>query len=150
MNTEHPKQSSGLKFVYVVTAIIAVSLLGFLALLFCLDVRDLFTPSTKIATESPLVILARIDTNAVPRCLVISEIWRQPKEVSLPSIRVGAKLPFTWPTNGGALPDGMVICYRRSFPVIETGHFRFQEDFVIWQGRIDNMTIKEFKIACGL
>lgn len=150
MSAEYPKPSIGLKFAYAVAAILIVSFIGFLGLLCFLDTRDFFTPSEKLAAKSPLIILTRVDTNAPAPCLVITEIWRQPKEITSSSLKIGAKIPFRWSTNAGVLPDGVVLCYRRSFPLIESGSFQSQEEFYIWQGYIDNMTVEEFKKTCGL
>jgi hypothetical protein len=146
MDTLRPKYSLGLKLILGAVLL----LVALVVELFYLDLRDFAKPPMKVAAESPLIVLACVDTNSAAKSWVISEIWRQPAGVSLPAIKVGAKLPNTWASDAGAPPDGVVICYRRTFPLIEAGRFSSQAEFFIRQGRIDNMTIKEFKSACGL
>lgn len=155
MNTGHQNQSSGLKRVYTIVRVFIVCLIGFLALLFFLDLRDFLTPSLKLAAKSPLIILTHVDTNAPTRYLVITRIWKQPKDIS-PKVMIGAKIPFEW--GSGKPPEGAVIFYRRSFPLIWTDRFILQRGFFIRQGRVDidqqgnvdHITVEEFKSDCGL
>ncbi len=150
MNDKLSKHTLRSKIIYLVVGVIILSFAVFFGLCVYQDTRDVFASPVKIAADSPLVVLARVDTNAPAQSWVVTEIWRQPKDISSSSIKVGAKLPFTPPVDKSALPDGVIVCYRRSLPLIETGRFRSQAEFYIRGGRIENYSIAEFKKACGL
>jgi|SRR5712671_143651 len=155
METTHPKYPLGIKLIVGAVGLVVILFVSFLAWLFYLDTRDFIDSRspTKLTANSSLIILVRVDTNA-PTNFIVTEIWKQPAETSAQPIKIGARFPIGWPKNGGPLPDGEVIFYHRDQPPIpfiepKPKLIRWSE-YVIWQGHIDNMTVRQFKTACGL
>jgi hypothetical protein len=155
MDATRPKYQSGMKLILGVVGLVVILFVGFVAWLFCLDTRDWIDSSSpkKLGVHSSLVILARLDTNT-PMSFVVTEIWKQSGETSTESVKVGAKFPFVWARDVGPLPEGGVFFYHRDQPAIplidpKPKLIRWS-DYFIRQGQIDNMTIPQFKTACGL
>ena len=120
-----------------------------------MDTRDWIESSspTKLGTHSALIILARFDTNA-PSSLIVTEIWKQSAATSVRPVKVGVRFLHGWPKDAGSPPDGMVIFYHRDqtpIPFIEPKpKLAPWSVYAVRQGRIDNMTVQQFKTACGL
>ena len=151
MDTTRPKYPLALKLVLGIVCLAAILFVFVAVWLGYLDSRDLIDSRSpaKLGANSSLVILARFDMNATPN-LVVAEIW---KESALHPIKVGAKFPVVWPKDGGPLPDGEIIFYHRDslIPLIEPKPKLIPwSEYVIRNGRIDEMTVQQFKIACGL
>jgi hypothetical protein len=154
MDTTRPKYPLGLKLTVSIVGLAVILFVSFAAWLGYLDTRDFIdsrSPTTLTANSS-LIILARIDTNA-PISFIVTEIWKQPAETSAQPIKIGARFPVGWPKDGGPLPDGEVIFYHRDSPIplIEPKPKLIPwSKYVIWQERIDNMTVQQFKTSYGL
>ena len=153
MDITRPKFPLALKVVLGIVCLAVILFVCIVAWLGFLDSRDLIDSHspTKLGANSSLVILTRFDTNAPPS-FVVAEIWKQSGEASLP-FKVGAKFPVSWPKDGGPLPDGEVIFYHRDSPIplIEPKPKLIPwSEFVIRNGRVDDMTVQQFKTACGL
>jgi hypothetical protein len=148
------KYPSRTRLILGVIGLVVILFVSFVAWLFYLDTRDWMESSSpkKLGFHSSLVILARLDTNT-PMSFVVTEIWKQPTEASAQPIKVGARFPG-WSKDAGSLPDGEVIfCHRDQSPIpfIEPKpKFTPWSIYAIRQGRIDNMTVQQFKMACGL
>jgi hypothetical protein len=143
-----------MKLILSIVGLVVILFVSFVAWLFYLDTRDFIDSSspTKLAANSSLIILVHFDTNA-PVSFVVTEIWKQSAETPAQAIKVGAKFPTGWPKAAGSLPDGEVIFYHRDSPIplIEPKpKLTRWSEYVIWHGRIDNMTVQQFKTACGL
>ena len=153
MDTTRPKFPLALKLILGIVFLAAILFVGVVVWLGYLDSRDLIDSRSpaKLGANSSLVILTRFDTNA-PLSFVIAEIWKQSGQPSSP-FKIGAKFPITWPKDGGPVPDGEVIFYHRDSPIplIEPKPKLIPwSEFVIRNGRIDDMSVRQFKTACGL
>jgi hypothetical protein len=154
MDTTRPKHPLGLRLILGIVCLAVILFVSFMVWLGYLDSRDLIDSRspTKLSAKSSLILLVRFDTNA-PISFVVTEVWKQPAQTSAQPVKVGAKFPVRWPKDGGPLPDGEVIFYHRDSPIplIEpkTKLIPWSE-YVIRQGRIDDMTVQQFKTSCGL
>jgi len=152
MDSTHQKFPLALKIVLGTVCLAVILFVCVVVWLGFLDTRDLMDSRSpaKLGTNSSLILLARFDTNA-SLSLVVAEIWKQSGQPS--TFKVGAKFPITWPKAGGPVPDGEVIFYHRGSPIplIEPKPKLIPSSaFVIRNGRIDDMTVQQFKTACGL
>lgn len=152
MDTPHAKYSLVVKLSLAIACLLA----GFVASLLYLDLQDIINSSSpmRLGANSSLIILARFDTNA-PISLVVTEVWKQSADASTQSVRVGTKISSGWARNAGPVPDGAVIFYHRAqplIPLIKSGssHLEPWAEYSVRQGQVDNMTITQFKKACGL
>ena len=156
MDTTRRKYPLGLKVILSITGLAIILFVSFAAWLGYLDTRDfIYSRSpTKLAANSSLIILVRFDTNAPPISFIVTEIWKQSAETSSKPIKIGAKFPSGWPKDARPLPDGEVIFYHRDKPPIPFIEPKPKlvpwSEYVIWQERIDNMTVQQFKTECGL
>jgi hypothetical protein len=98
-----------------------------------------------IATQSPIIVYASADTNSLPIIhLIVTEVWKGLDESSAAGITNGAEYSFQWPTNGGSLPEGAVLFFRRESPSSKA--FELGAKFMVRAGRIaGNGTTQEFK-----
>jgi len=154
MDTTRPKFPLAVKVVLGIVCLVVILFVCIVARLGFLDSRDLIDSHSpaKLGANSSLVILTRFDTNA-PLSFVVVEIWKQSGQPSDHPFKVGAKFPITWPRDGGAVPDGEVIFYHSDSPIplIEPKPKLIPwSESVIRNGRIDDMTVQQFKTACGL
>lgn len=110
MDTTSPKYPFGLKLIFSIVGLAAISLVCFVAWLGYLDLRDFIDSRSpmKLTANSSLIIIVRFDTNA-PLSFVVTDIWKQIADTSAQPIKVGARFPVDSPKDAGPLPDGEVI-----------------------------------------
>ena len=107
------------------------------------------TPLNDLVAQSRVIVYASVDTNSLPTIhLTITEIWKGTNEISKAGVTVGAKISQQWPASDGPVPDGAVLFYQRALP--SSASFRIGSEYYVRAGRLDDMTIKEFKTKFGL
>lgn len=149
-----PNYPLTLQFIFSILCLVIILIVSSIVWLGYLDLRDLMNirSPAKLTANSSLVLLVRFDTNA-PASFVVSEIWKQTAEESAQPVKVGERFPSGRPKDAGPLPDGEVIFSHKDPPIpfIEPNpKLTPWSEYVIWQGRIDDMTVQQFKAASGL
>jgi len=98
----------------------------------------------KSVADSQVIAYARADTNNAPDILLsISEIWKGAREASDLGITNGSQLPFRWPADLGALPDGAIIFIPRS---ATRSNLEFGAGTTFFQpGHTNGLTVQGYK-----
>ena len=148
MHTTFLKHSSGMSKVATVVGLLVAPFLGFVAWMLYQDLREM-TPM-ELAARSPIIVYARVDTNAPTNRLVIAEIWKDSRKTSIPGTIVGMHLPLRWSADAGPLPEGAVVFFQRDFRFFKISQLKPTAFYFVRAGRVENMTIREYKTACGL
>jgi hypothetical protein len=142
--------SVGTKSIGIIVGMVVLAIVACIGL----DTRDLIDTSSpkKLGALSSVVILARFDTNSDR--FIVTDVWKQSTEASISSVKIGSKLTLVGLRYIGPPPEGKVVFFHPVWPAIPWINPKpklvlWREDF-IRNGRIDDMSVAEFKRACGL
>jgi hypothetical protein len=107
------------------------------------------TPLNELVAQSPVIVYASVDTNGLPTIhLTITGIWKGTNDISKAGIAVGTQISQQWPAGDGPLPDGAILFYQKFLPSSE--RLRIGSEYYVRAGRLDGMTIQDFKTKFGL
>jgi hypothetical protein len=134
--------------VAVAVSLLAVAFLGLVVWMVYQDVREM--PPMELAARSPIIVYASVDTNAPTNSLVIAEVWKDSRNSSTPRAVIGMRIPLQWPADGGPLPEGAVVFFQRRFRSLKESQLEPAAFYYVRAGRVHDMTIQEYKTACGL
>ena len=95
------------------------------------------------AERSSLIVYAKPDTNGA---FVVQEIWKDTRKSHSPVI--GLNLFKLKNEPNVQHPDGVVSFYEKSFWFSQ--HLTERYSAFVNSGRVDEMTLEEYKKACGL
>jgi hypothetical protein len=132
----------------MIVGLLVAAFIGLVAWMVYQDVREM--PPMELAARSPIIVYASVDTNATPSRWLIMEVWKDSRKISTPGTIVGMHLPLRWPADGGPLPDGAVVFFQRSFRFLRASQLEPAAFYFVRAGRVEDMTIQEYKTACGL
>jgi hypothetical protein len=95
------------------------------------------------AKRSPLIVYAKCDTNGTS--FVAQEIWKDTRKSHSPVI--GLKL-LKWNEPDAQIPDGAVFFYEKVFWFDR--HLEPRTFVCVYSGRIEGMTLDEYKKTCNI
>ena len=110
---------------------------------------SLDTDQRRVVDTSQVVAYAIADTNRAPDLiLTITDIWKGAREAVVLGVTNGLQFSYAWPTNGGPLPQGMIVYYPQdSNPASALRH---RGVLFVRSGRVVGMTVQQYRSKFGL
>jgi len=111
--------------------------------------------STRSGTPNQLVAYAVADTSdSTNMIFTITEIWAGAKRGSAVGITKGAQIRYQYPSTSTAyLPDAAIVTFAQDFSTSDPQAITFGPGIgmsFVRQGKVQDMTVQEFKRKMGL